>query len=483
VSKLHQPSGAAGYGPATWFVPALFVTMAAFRLCHLRILWPDEDYHLAAAIQVLNGKFPYRDFWYDKPPLNALFYAALGAPDGWPLRILDAAFVMIVCLLVYLLARDLWTRREGTLAALLMAFYLTFDLPSAIIPMAADFLMILPHLFAIWLAIRRRVFLSGIACGIALLINAKGGMVLACCMVLCYGKPIQLIAGFLAPNLIALSILGAHGAFQPYIEQVWNWGFFYARDSPVQHPWINLVQRTLNWMGFHSLLVVAAAWFWWRDRSAKSKWMAIWLAFSFAGVCLGGRFFPRYYLQLLPVAVIAGARGLLLLRHAPRLVGVVLLIALSVPVIRFAPRYAILASDLVTGEPHHWQDIVLDQDSRAAADQVNALKQPGNSMFVWGYRPGAIVYTRMPIASRFWDSQPLTGVPADRHLFDSRPIVPEWAARNRSEFVKFYPTFVVDSLSVANPRLAMENYPEFKDWLGHYRLVGQTKLSRIYEIR
>jgi hypothetical protein len=79
------------------------------------------------------------------------------------------------------------------------------------------------------------------------------------------------------------------------------------------------------------------------------------------------------------------------------------------------------------------------------------------------------------------DSQPLTGVPADRHFFTSDAIMPEWARANRLELANTKPTFVVDSLSYFNPKLGMDQYPELTAWLKNYRLVGRTPLSAIYE--
>ena len=69
-----------------WFWAGLSAALLASRLAHINILWADEDYHLAAAIQVLDGKMLYRNVWYDKPPLNALLLALFGAWPGWPLR-------------------------------------------------------------------------------------------------------------------------------------------------------------------------------------------------------------------------------------------------------------------------------------------------------------------------------------------------------------------------------------------------------------
>ena len=60
--------------PAIWFWFVLSAAVIASRLCHCGLLWSDEDYHLAAAIQALHGKIPYRDFFYDKPILNLAFY-------------------------------------------------------------------------------------------------------------------------------------------------------------------------------------------------------------------------------------------------------------------------------------------------------------------------------------------------------------------------------------------------------------------------
>src|SRR5579875_638690 len=105
---------------------ALILFFASFRLAHVRLLWADEDYHLAAALQILHGRVPYRDFWYDKPPLNAIYYLLIGAYSGWPLRLLDIVFILVACLLAFRLARAWWGDAEGWLAAVLLAFFTTF---------------------------------------------------------------------------------------------------------------------------------------------------------------------------------------------------------------------------------------------------------------------------------------------------------------------------------------------------------------------
>src|SRR5437899_2533339 len=119
----------AEFPPLNRFRPialAAILTLSCFRLAHIRLLWSDEDYHLAAALQILHGRVPYRDFWYDKPPLNAVYYLLIGAHSGWLLRLLDTAYILLVCYLAYRLACFWWGQGEGWTAALLLAFFTTF---------------------------------------------------------------------------------------------------------------------------------------------------------------------------------------------------------------------------------------------------------------------------------------------------------------------------------------------------------------------
>ena len=199
-----------------------------------------------------------------------------------------------------------------------------------------------------------------------------------------------------------------------------------------------------------------------------------WLIVSLVGVAAGWRFFPRYYfLVLVPVSLMA-SRGYVLM--AKRRIVMVLL--LLIPLVRFGPRYAILASDLARGRPHHWSDLKLSEDSAASA---RLLTDKTGSLLVWGYRPDVFAYSRMRAGTRFLDSQPLTGVLADRHLTNSVAALPELAAKNRRELAGTHPTYIVDGLGPLNPALAITEYVDLRDWLAGYREIGRTELSVIYE--
>jgi hypothetical protein len=339
--------------------------------------------------------------------------------------------------------------------------------------------MFAPHLAAVWLAYRGRAFWSGAAAGLALLINTKALFVLAACAVWCFPAVGLLAAGFAAVNLMAAAWLAWTGALTPYIDQVWRWGFLYAGTTFLEHPVRDGVIRTAAWLGFHATLVVAAFWWLRKSRACAVRWKLLaWAALSLAAAVVGWRFFPRYFFQFLPVLVIAASRGMVLLGRKRALALVLLLI----PLVRFGPRYAILARDLATGRSHAWADVAMDQDSRAAASLARQSSHPGDSLFVWGFRPDLWVYTGLPAATRFLDSQPLTGVPADRHLTQSAPVAADFTRANREELARARPTIVIDGLSLYNPALAMDRYPELRPWLAQYQEVARTPTTVIYRL-
>ncbi|MBV8551278.1 MAG: hypothetical protein JOY54_08255 [Acidobacteriaceae bacterium] len=455
--------------------------LALLRLCHVNLLWADEDYHIAAAVNLLHGRVPYRDFWYDKPPLCAVYYLLCGGYWGWPLRLLDAAYVLVACRLAFRIAHEWWGEAEAWTAALLLAFFLAFYLPSTVIPFAADALMIVPHLAAIDCALRRRPLWSGIWCGIAFLFNIKAVFVLAACGLWMAAELVPLCLGFAMPVLAGLLAAVATGAWAGYYEQVWRWGLIYAEASPVTNPLALGVRRTLDWLGFHGALAAGAIYGFARF-TRKERWkLGIWLAVSFAAACLGTRFAPHYYLQLLPPMVITASRGFTLAwRERRRCAQIATVLLLLVPFLRFAPRYVSLAAGDMEGRNPAWSDVKLDLDSQQVARQLEHFTHPGDTLFVWGYRPDIYVYTRMVPDGRFGDSQPITGVPADRHLHVTQVIYGGPAAANRAALRRSHPTFLVDGLGLLNPKLAPAVYPELREWLAGYQEVGRTKMSVIY---
>jgi 4-amino-4-deoxy-L-arabinose transferase-like glycosyltransferase len=473
---------------SVWFWVALTGVLVLSRVCHVNILWADEDYHLAAAIQVLHGKMLYRDVWYDKPPLTALVAVLFGAWPGWPLRIASTVIAAVSSAVAFQFASALWGRREGYWAAGLLAFSLIFYLPAATIPLEPDTLMILPHLAAVYLAWKQKPLLAGIVAGLAFATNIKGLAVLLACFVFAPAAWPLLLVGFAIPNALLLGWLVSQHAFSAYVESVWRWGLLYAGAPPGDTPVENALTRLRNWFGFHAALALPAVWYFvrTRDDGPRARLLA-WAAISLAAAGVGWRFSPHYLNQLLPPLAIAGARGMCLLAAekfaSRRRIGASVLAASAlVPIVRFGPRYFLLAADDLAGRSHTWRDVALDQESRQAAALIRPMTKSGDTIFIWGYRPNIVVYTRLPVASRMWESQPLTGVPADRHLRDASSVDPEWARENRAELMRSSPSILVDGLSAYNPRLDIRNYPDLAVWFQRYCPAGSAGGTTVYRL-
>ena len=433
----------------------LFAVLCAARLCHSGILWAEETLPLAAGQQMRAGHTLYREIWFDKPPVVALLHWPLH--PGRVLRMIGALYGVLVCWLAFRFARDLWGEREAQIAAALMAFFLVFDTPSAVTPLATDLLMLAPHLAAVWMAWRKRALLAGLLAGVAFWISPKGLFVLAACAI--WSPTALLFAGFAAA--VAGGALVVPAACW---DQVWHWGRIYAGAG---FSLSNGLSRTANWIGFHSACIAGLQ----ACESRRLKWL-LWLAISFAGVAAGLRFFPRYYFQLLPVIALLAARGYTQLTGIRRAVALLLLI----PAIRFAPTYYRALN------PATWRDAAMDQDSRAAARYFPHRAEPGETLFVWGYRPEIYVYSGLTAATRFLDSQPLTGVPADRHLTQSTPVETVQSRVHRAELASSRPTYIIDGLGPYNPSLALSAYPDLAPWLANYREIARTPETVIYRL-
>ena len=464
--------------PLVWGL--LFAGVLAARLCHLNLLWVEECYPAAAAIQILHGRLPYRDFWFDKPPLASLVYLLWGAHSGWPLRLAGALYVTAASWALLRWARRMWGEREGAWAAGLCAFFLTFGVPSAVMALAPDLLMLVPHTAAVYWSWRGRPLRAGLAAGVAMLVNTKALFVLAACLVFAGRAWGRLVLGFALPNLALLAYLVGTGSLPGYIDQVWRWGWIYSQDTFVDSPLAEGLRRTANWTGFHAVLVLGAVAYFRRTREPDAARLALWTLISLAAVAAGWRFFPRYYFHLLPVAILVGARGLTLL--GTRGAAAALLLVL-LPLLRYGPRYAVLASDLIAGREHAWADVAMYQSSRSAARLILEHARPSDTLLVWGYRPDIFVETRLAAGTPFLDSQPLTGVIADRHLIESRASAPELARNNRLRLPARAPTFIVDGLGPYNPALAIDAYPELRRWLEGYTELARIPGAVIYRVK
>jgi hypothetical protein len=148
----------------------------------------------------------------------------------------------------------------------------------------------------------------------------------------------------------------------------------------------------------------------------------------------------------------------------PRAARMAVLALLLIPLVRFGPRYV----QLGLGD-RSWPDIAMNQDSREAGEWLRGHARPGETLLVWGYRPDIFIYSGLPAGTKYLDSQPLTGVFADRHLTESRPSV-------APKPMPPLPPWIADGLGPYNPALRIERFAD----LNGYAIVHRTRGTVIY---
>jgi hypothetical protein len=506
------------------FFLLLFGTCLITRVFYFAYVWADEGLWFTVAQEMLRGKILYREIWFDKPPALAVVFEALFALGSHPLlvvRFFTVIYAFGVCLLLWHMGRTFWSEREGRLAALAYAFYNATYLQSQVQPLAGDHLMLLPYLASGFCYLQGEFLWGGLLASFAFQLNPKAAALalLLVAIELLRRDPNWLrrlaiySSGFVTGTLPWLIYLSVGAKSDGYFNDFWGWGMRYVGVyTPAE--WITRgVQRTLNYAGFHAPLVLCVILLFRyspKPPDARSRFyshvLLAWLAVSYLGVASGGRFFPRYFYQVLPLLCLLAARGYRLASATPawKLWRVALAVGLALSLVRFHTRTAVLAWETISGRKTaymaNWTDTALDRDSRKIAAAIPA----GSSLFVWGYRPEIYFYCSCLPASPFLSSQPLTGVPADIHLRESTSAAPAEAAANRARLAQQLlatpPDFVVDGLGPYNPQLAMAQYPELRailDRLYHregwgngwiyrridYRRFGRTPESTVLPVR
>jgi len=463
---------------------ALIVVAFATRLAHHAVLWVEEAYPMAAAMAIQRGAVLYGGIWFDKPPLFPLLYLLEGAQDGWWLRIWGALFVLFCAWITAELAARFWGRVEEAVAAVLSVVFLTFGFPATVMALTPDILVWPLQAGAVWAALSGRNAAAGAVAGLALWMNPKVVFLLPVCWMVARQsgtevprglKPTPHFVGtstisFLAVHAVGLGALAVTGSLQGYLEQVWRWGALYSAD-PL--PLAEGLRRLLGWTGFHAGLIVGLIWFSLREQSRRA--LLLWTALALITVCFGLRFFPRYFFVALPALILCASRGAAL---APRPVHAVMAVLLLVPVARFGPGY--IKMWMEGGQ--QVSDLALFRDARPAVRLIRNNSGPNDRLLVWGYRPEIYVLSGRPPGTQFLDSQPLTGVLADRHLVTSKASAPELAARQRSRLQRHKPEWIVDGLGPLNPALGIDRYPDMAEWFAGYSLVASTPATRVYRL-
>src|SRR6266700_2643886 len=433
----------------------------------------SEAMYSVVANEIVDGGRPYIDAVERKPPLLFWTYAAIFKVAGkfnWK-ALHMVALMWTLCAMVglYVIGRELFDRNTGLIAALFYSVFqpwwawknLTFD---------AEMLMNLPIIWAWAIAFRRsssrvrpELFLAGALLGAAFLLKQPAAI-----------AAVPLGIYLLLPSYrTSRSLTRTNSIIEAIILTV---GFFVALG----------IVNTLIFLGACLPLVIGVIMACrdkseiWAGRTAERTALFGLLAASAIGAAAGARFYPHYYVQLIPPLVLLAAPYYAQLWSRK----------IQAPYWLLRPRltYAWLALTVIAFSIKHWTGLAPRRVPSEAGRYLSTHSSPDDRIFVWGQTLEIYLDAHRRPACRYITTFPLTGYIFGGPIpgFDTRSrILPSAWTNLERDFAKHPPTYIIDVQS--DPKTAqnpVRNFPILAKLLAErYEPVAHTAEGVIYRMR
>lgn len=470
----------------------------------------DEAVYAVVARVMLAGGLPYRDAIERKPPLLFAVYWAVfrlfGQANWLALHLVAVAWILLTMAGLSTLVERFYslnplpvgvarvTSRWGRAGALTALFYalvqpwataknlafngeVMMNLPlawayalilnprrsSLVTPLAAGMLLAAAFL------LKQPAAIAAIPPGLYLLTaplwrpNSRWPQAVA--------EAAALTTGFVAVLGAAMALLWQYGL----LGEAYYWTM---ADHTVPHIfWQHGLEHTALFMAVTLPLVLPLT----RWQLFKQAWRGIepelrtilgWLAVSVIGACAGARFYPHYYIQLVPsLAVLAGIFYARTSTPNP-----------GRPSLRFAAIWLAIAA-LITLVIQTSQ-LLADRAASPAARYVAARAHPADRLFVWGQQTPMYLDANLLPASRYIATYPLTGYIFGGALpgVSTRDrIVPGAWSNLATDFAHHPPQFIIDTQSSPGDEYPIHDFPQLANFVANnYRHVAAFPDGTIY---
>lgn len=450
----------------------------------------DEGVYATIAQGVLHGQVPYRDLFDNKPPLvygwYSISFLLFGETVVAP-RLVAAVFLSLTAVALYHQVKLVMPKPAAWIGAFLFA--LSTGLPWVALHANTEAYMLLPLVSSLMFFTigikrggRRWFFIAGLLAGMAIMtkqVAVWNLLALAAIAVYYHRRTALSFWQAVAPTawlmggavvsvfLIALPF-ALNGALDDlvYANVGYNW---------VYMGFISNAQRLAN-LGYGMLFFCAIAAPFvagalaglvviWKQRATATDYMLLaWGAASVIGVASGGRFFPHYFLQLMPaLAVLTGVlvyerlvkgRQIALSKPAVALATLVIVVSLgTTTVLYLAPTQA---EEQVVSSIYYQKE--WEASSEGLGKYLRAHTGPDDTIFNYGRESQVYFYAdRAPAIPYFYDwAIQYDAVPMDEVLDRLN------AAR---------PAYIVDSLQA----------PVFEDWAASHPVEWREFLDANYD--
>jgi 4-amino-4-deoxy-L-arabinose transferase-like glycosyltransferase len=465
----------------------------------------DEAVYSVVANEIVDGGRPYLDAVERKPPLLFWTYAAVFEAAGkynWEaLHLVALLWTLGTMAGLYVIGKQLFGFETGLIAALLYSIFQPW-MSWKNLGLNGELLMNLPLVWAWAIGLRRtasrmrpELLVAGALLCAAFLLKQPAAIA-AIPLGLYFLLPsyraargvrlsdsflhlIMLIAGFFGSLTLVIIVLRRQGIF----HDAYYWTVA-AHTVPYVF-WKTAAIHTLAFAGICWPIVLGAARAVqdrdrvWTGAAGERTALLLLVVASVVGVSAGGRFYPHYYIQLIPPLTLLAApyyARFLSPRTQPR------------P--WWTSRAAMtgwLAFTVVAFFIADWILLIPERASSEAGEFLLKNSAAGDRIFVWGHQAKIYLDARRRPACRYIITFPLTGYIFGDPLpgLDTKDrIMPgAWAALEE-DFARHPPTYIVDIQSGRNLQYPIQNFPILARLLAdRYLPVKGTSEGMIYRLR
>src|SRR5437763_5809788 len=466
----------------------------------------SEAMYSVVANEIVDGDRPYADAVERKPPLLFWTYAAVFTIAGkfnWKaLHIFALVWTLCAMAGLYVIGCELFDPNTGLIAAFFYSVFqpwwtwknLSFD---------GEMLMNLPIICAWAIALLRsssrlrpELFLAGALLGVAFLLKqpaAIAAVPLGTYLLLPSYRASRsltpmhsiiqaatLTAGFFAALGLVTIVLWKQGI----LHDAFYWTI---TDHDLPHVfWRKGIVNTLIFLGTCLPLLIGTIMACrykseiWTGKMAERTALLGLLAASAIGAAAGARFYPHYYVQLIPPLVLLAAPYYAQLwsrRLQPQNW-----------LLRPKVTYAWLALTVIAFSIKHWTGLGPRRFPSETGRYLFTHSVPEDRIFVWGQTPEIYLDAHRRPACRYITTFPPTGyvfggpVPG----FDTRSrILPGAWSTLEQDFARHPPTYIVDVQSEPkSAQYTVKNFPILAKLLAErYQPVTHTAEGVIYRMR
>ena len=478
------------------FVLASLLTRAV--LLAVPIVDLDEAAHVVGSWELLRGGLLYTDFVDNKPPLVYVYYALAQLLLGRGMLSVRLLTTLVTLPLTALVASAaVGHGRRGLAAGLLYLAYGAAFIGHDMLAVNCEVLMLLPAAGAVALVFREeqarrldRAALAGLLLGVAALFKPPAAFWLPALVVAVARAsrprglgPMATRCGVLIVSA-GLPLAATYAAFAAasgeaaLVEWTVRYNFSYAANPILPS---EAAERAASYL-LPFLLATAPLWLAWRRSlplwpSAHARLLvSLLVLLSLPPACLGFRFFPHYFVQMLWPLALAAAPWASEVALEGR--------SAAARWARFHTAVVLAGFTLANGVLYYATDVY--EETRPVYRRVAArLRSDGcfdrATIFVWGYAPIFYYEADRPAASRFVLPQAtITGYVAGNRgsasgLVDTRALVrPEHWDLLMGDLERRSPTYVLDTspAGLHRWRYPIGDFPRLAAYVGeHYRRI------------